>query len=441
TSSGSGPRCQETMRDATAQTRRVKRLEKKKKSRTHGLKILYKVGLSTRMELSAEEQSLDEEDASKHGRNIADIDVDAKTTLVDETTEDQGRYNDQEMFDTEVLNDEEVVIKKAVAVKEVDAAQDQVSVATTTTAKDLTVDDITLAKVLKALKTSKPKITGIVVRDHEEPSKSKTTTTPTSVADSTRPKAKGIVMKEHSEETTTTILIPTQDLQQESTKKQKVYDDQEAAELKRCLEIVPDDEDEVTINDTPLSFKSPTIIDYKIHKEGRKSYFQIIRADGSSQMYYTFSKMLKNFNREDLKLLWSIVKARFEKVQPVNDLDCYLLHTLKSMFEHHVEDSVWKNQQGLAKVKNWKLIDSCGVHCVSMQNTAYYLLVEKMYPLTNYTLTQMLNDVRLQVNYEVKMAYDLPILKLEDSENEHQVLGRIVGIKNLHEVTAVDPQD
>nr|GEY93134.1 hypothetical protein [Tanacetum cinerariifolium] len=190
---------------------RVKRLEKKKKSRTHGLKILYKVGLSARMELSAEEQSLDEEDASKHGRNIADINIDAKTTLVDETTEDQGRYNDQEMFDTEVLNDEEVVIKKAVAVKEVDAAQDQVSAATTTAAKDLTIDDITLAKVLKALKTSKPKITGIVVRDHEEPSKSKTTTTtPTSVADSTRPKEKGIVMKEPSEETTTTILIPTQ---------------------------------------------------------------------------------------------------------------------------------------------------------------------------------------------------------------------------------------
>nr|GEW60101.1 hypothetical protein [Tanacetum cinerariifolium] len=138
--------------------RRVKRLEKKKKSRTHGLKRLYKVGLSARVESSTEEQSLNKEDASKQGRNIPNIDVNTKTTLVDETTKDQGRYNDQEMFNTGVLDDEEVVVEKAVVVKEVDAAQDQIRVATTTAAKDLTVDDITLAKALEALKTSKPKI-------------------------------------------------------------------------------------------------------------------------------------------------------------------------------------------------------------------------------------------------------------------------------------------
>nr|GEU50301.1 ribonuclease H-like domain-containing protein [Tanacetum cinerariifolium] len=40
-------------------------------------------------------------------------------------------------------------------------------------------------------------------------------------------------------------------------------------------------------------------------------------------------------------------------------------------------------------------------------NKTYYLLVEKMYPLINYTLTQMWNDVRLQVDYEAEMAYDL----------------------------------
>nr|GEW42459.1 hypothetical protein [Tanacetum cinerariifolium] len=124
-------------------------------------------------------------------------------------------------------------------------------------------------------------------------------------------------------------------------------------------------------------------------------------------MYYTFIKMLKNFDREDLKVLWSIVKDRFEKVQPVDDMDCYLLHTLKTMFEHHVEDTVWRNQQGLAKVKNWKLFYSCGVYCVSMQTTVYYLLVEKMYPLINHTLHQMFNNVKLQVDEECEMAYEL----------------------------------
>ncbi|GJT74540.1 hypothetical protein Tco_1041265 [Tanacetum coccineum] len=193
------------------------------------------------------------------------------------------------------------------------------------------------------------------------------------------------------------------ELVKESTKKQKVDDE----ELKKCLEIIPDDGDDVTIDATPLSTKSPTIVDYKIYKEGKKSYFQIIRADGNSQMYLTFGKMLKNFNREDLEVLWSIVKARFKKTEPVNYMDNFLLLNLKTMFEHHVEDNVWKNQQGLVKVLNWKLYDSCGVHCVTMQNILYYLLVEKMYPLTNHTLHQMFNDVKLQVDYECEMAFEL----------------------------------
>ncbi|GJY59221.1 hypothetical protein Tco_0459113 [Tanacetum coccineum] len=162
-----------------------------------------------------------------------------------------------------------------------------------------------------------------------------------------------------------------EDLQQESTKKQKMDDDKEKEELKQCFEIVPDDGDDVTIDATPLSVKIP-IVDYKIYQEGKKSFFQIIRADGKTQMYLTFSKMLKNFDREDLEVLWRIVKARFKKTKPVDYMDTFLLLTLKTMFEHHVEDSIWKNQQGLVKVLNWKLFDSCRVHCVTMQTIPYY---------------------------------------------------------------------
>ncbi|GKF96551.1 hypothetical protein Tco_0292372, partial [Tanacetum coccineum] len=116
-----------------------------------------------------------------------------------------------------------------------------------------------------------------------------------------------------------------EELEQESSKKQKVEEDKESEELRQCLEIVPDDRDDVTIDATPLSIKSPTIVDYKIYREGKKSYFQIIRADGKSQMYLAFGKMLKNFNREDLEVLWSIVKARFKKTEPVNYMDNLLL--------------------------------------------------------------------------------------------------------------------
>nr|GEU48694.1 putative ribonuclease H-like domain-containing protein [Tanacetum cinerariifolium] len=142
------------------------------------------------------------------------------------------------------------------------------------------------------------------------------------------------------------------ELEQEIAKKQRIKDENESTELKRCLEIVLDDVDDVTIDATPLSSKSPTIVDYKIYKEGRKNFFQIIRADGNSQMYLTFNKMLKNFDREDLEVLWRLVKDIFVKTKPVDDMDSFLLHTLKTMFKHHVEDNVWRNQQGLVKVKN-----------------------------------------------------------------------------------------
>nr|GEZ91540.1 hypothetical protein [Tanacetum cinerariifolium] len=104
---------------------------------------------------------------------------------------------------------------------------------------------------------------------------------------------------------------------------------------------------------------------------------------------------------------WKDVKARFKKAKSVDDKDNLLFQTLKTMFEHHVEDNIWKYQQGTAKVLNWKLLDSYGVYCVTTQNMVYYLLVEKMYSFTRNILHQMWNDVRLQVDYEVEMAYDL----------------------------------
>ncbi|GKG23098.1 hypothetical protein Tco_0388401, partial [Tanacetum coccineum] len=49
--------------------RRVKKLKKKQRSRTHRLRRLYKVGLSASV-VSSEDEGLGEEDASKQGRKI-----------------------------------------------------------------------------------------------------------------------------------------------------------------------------------------------------------------------------------------------------------------------------------------------------------------------------------------------------------------------------------
>nr|GEW72977.1 hypothetical protein [Tanacetum cinerariifolium] len=119
------------------------------------------------------------------------------------------------------------------------------------------------------------------------------------------------------------------------TRKEKVEKDQPVKKQK-----VPDDEDDVFLNVTPLSSKPLTNVDYKIYKEGKKEHFQIFRANGYHQMYLAFSIMLKNFDREDLEVLWKIVKDRFKKSQPMEVLDVLLWHTLKVIFEHTIEDNV-----------------------------------------------------------------------------------------------------
>nr|GEV11620.1 hypothetical protein [Tanacetum cinerariifolium] len=89
---------------------RVKKLEGKKKKRTHGLKRLYKVGLSARVESSEDEGGLGaQEDASKQGR-IAEIDANEDLFLIDETAQDQGKIKDQDLFGVHDLDGDEVFV-------------------------------------------------------------------------------------------------------------------------------------------------------------------------------------------------------------------------------------------------------------------------------------------------------------------------------------------
>nr|GEZ61320.1 retrotransposon Orf1 [Tanacetum cinerariifolium] len=64
--------------------KRVKKLEQKKKSRTSGLKRLRKVRTACRIESSTEASLGDQEDASKQGRMIDNINQDVEITFVDE---------------------------------------------------------------------------------------------------------------------------------------------------------------------------------------------------------------------------------------------------------------------------------------------------------------------------------------------------------------------
>nr|GEU89974.1 hypothetical protein [Tanacetum cinerariifolium] len=97
-------------------------------------------------------------------------------------------------------------------------------------------------------------------------------------------------------------------------------------------EIVANDDDDVYTKATPLALKVH-VVDYQIHHEHNKPYYKIIRADGTHQLFLSFITLLKNFNKEDLEMLWKLVQERFQSSEPKNFLDDFLLNTLKIMFK------------------------------------------------------------------------------------------------------------
>nr|GEU89543.1 hypothetical protein [Tanacetum cinerariifolium] len=192
------------------------------------------------------------------------------------------------------------------------------------------------------------------------------------------------------EEENRAIASINETLAQKAAKSRRLNEECEDVEdLKQHLEIVPDEDDDIYTEATPLSRKVP-VMDYQIVHFNNKPHYKIIRADETHQLYVSFITLLKNFDREDLESLWSIVKERFFTSKPNNFSDDFLLTTLKAMFGRpDGQDQVWMNQRsvhGQAKVKSWKLLESCGVHIVALTTTQLIMLVERRYPLSRFTL-------------------------------------------------------
>ncbi|GKC17917.1 hypothetical protein Tco_1014699 [Tanacetum coccineum] len=154
----------------------VKKLERRNKSRTSGLKMLKKVGITARIESSEDEGLGAQEDESKQGMKIVNPNADA----------------------------EEVEVENVVSTAKV----------TTVSATTTTVDELTLAQTLIKIKAAKPKAVITVG-----------ITTTTAV---TRPKARGVLVEEPSEFTkTTSPLQLSQLLQAKDNGKAKMIEQEE----------------------------------------------------------------------------------------------------------------------------------------------------------------------------------------------------------------------
>ncbi|GJW40836.1 hypothetical protein Tco_0066681 [Tanacetum coccineum] len=160
-----------------------------------------------------------------------------------------------------------------------------------------------------------------------------------------------------------------EELESENLKKRKLDKNVEAevddeAEMKKHMEIVSNDE--VAIDVIPLATKPPIIVDWKIIKEGKIGYFQIIRADGSSK-------------------------------RPEEGYERVLWGDLKVMFEPDVEKSVYIYAGG------------------------------EKYPLTPATIIEMLNK-KLQADHWNEMCYQLLKLMTKQLKNPGSV-SSVAGIK------------
>nr|GEW31758.1 hypothetical protein [Tanacetum cinerariifolium] len=200
------------------------------------------------------------------------------------------------------------------------------------------------------------------------------------------------------------------DLQQGSSKKQRLDQqtneieeevgaqgdsDQEVEALKLYRRIIP--EEDIAIEDIPLDTKPSVIIE-----EDLETLWKLVKDKYVRKQKKAARRAADKLEQEDAKR--QRIKEQNESIE------------LKRCLEIIPDDNeMWQlklypyllNPQSLLIKRSTKKGGKAFSKSSEQMNMVYYLLVEKMYPFTRNILNQMWNDVRLQVSYEVEMAYDL----------------------------------
>nr|GEZ07798.1 hypothetical protein [Tanacetum cinerariifolium] len=107
--------------------------------------------------------------------------------------------------------------------------------------------------------------------------------------------------KEQMDEEDSRALKRLNESQEEkAAKKQKL--DEEVKELKRHIQIVPNDEDDVYTEATPLARKVP-VVDYEIYNKNNKPYYKIKRADeDESEVSLELLRFIRQQHQEGVQL-------------------------------------------------------------------------------------------------------------------------------------------
>ncbi|GJY74151.1 hypothetical protein Tco_0478582, partial [Tanacetum coccineum] len=424
TTSGGGPRCQETIGDIIAQTRlkldelmelcttlqqrvldlektkttqhneivslkrRVMKLEEKDRSRTHRLKRLYKVGLTAKVESSGDEESLGE-DASKQGR-IDVIDADKEITLV------SVQNGDETMFDVNVLDVS--VVGNVVSTASVATT---VSAATTTTATITTVDDITLAQALMEIKSIKPKEKGVVIQESGE---STTTISSQLSSQQSQVKGKGILI-ESEKPMKKKYLIR---LDEETALKLQVEFDEEEILAREKAE--KEREANIALIETWDYIQEKIDVDHQLAERLQTQEQEELSIEEKATLFQQFlDKRRKHFaaKRAEEKRNKPPIKAQQRKIMCtyLKNMEGYKLNDLKLKEFDSIQEMFDRAFKRVNTFKDFRIELVEGKE-KRAGTELIYMFVEKKYPLAPLTLSMML-EKKLIIDYESEMAYQL----------------------------------
>nr|GEU65927.1 hypothetical protein [Tanacetum cinerariifolium] len=365
--------------------RRVKKIEKGNKVRVLKLRRLKRVRTSQGVDTSDDTMM---DDGSNQGRIIDEIDKDDAVALIDDKEEDK--------------KDEEAEVDENSQEDEPAEVHEVVDVVTTT---KLITEVVTDASETVTTASTIIRRKGVVIRDPEEES-----TTSSIIPADIKSKDKDI---DWDGAIDNVKLKGKEDpaVQRYQAMKRKPQTEAQARKnmmmyLKNVVGFSLDYFKGMSYDDIRPIFEAKfnSNIEFLLKKKDQLEEEES-RALQNDDVYTEATPLTrKNFDREDLEALWSLVKERFSTLKPKNFTDDFMLTTLGAMFEKpDAQAQVWKNQRtihGQAMVKSWKLLESCGVHIITFSTTQLILLVDRRYPFSKFTLDQMLNAVRLQVEKE-----------------------------------------
>nr|GEW10549.1 hypothetical protein [Tanacetum cinerariifolium] len=306
---------------------RVKKLEKKKKYKSSGLKRIKKVGTSQRVESSTDIIMGAQEDASKQRGKIEAIDADVDITLVD--------------VETQVDMDAELQWRK----DDVSAATKDANIVEPTVFDDEEVT-MTMAQTLIKMKVEKSKLLDehMAKRKYQSLKRKLVSINQArknkiiylkNMAGYKMEHFKGMTYDKESFKKLKAVEVSGSD----STQETPSNDPKEMSEedVQNMFEIIPVSEFKVKA----LQVKYPLIV-WEIHPKGSRSYWKIIRVGGITEAYQSFEDMLKGFDIEDMVALWRLVKEKFSSAVPNVDKEKALWVELKRLFEPDADDVIWK---------------------------------------------------------------------------------------------------